>query len=89
MGTRITALDLAMQFRERAEARDGSLMLSAKQVAFLKSLATPVYRGANPGNADVLSGTTHGRPWITAYMPDGSEWTCHVYHNGAGLFRRG
>lgn len=86
MATRITALDLAMQFRERAEQRGGSIFLTGKQVAFLKSLATPVYRGADPGNASVISETVHGWPLIHAYFPDGTVWTCAVQHNGAGLF---
>jgi hypothetical protein len=87
--TRLTALDLAMQFRERAEARGGSLWLSAKQSAFLKSLATPVYRGTTGDPGPVISETVHGWPTVTAYFDDGRVWTCKIAHNGAGLFTEG
>jgi hypothetical protein len=82
------AIELAAQFRERAEARGGTLWLSTRQVDFLESLATPVYRGYE-GDADVVSQTVHGRPSVSAYFPDGGVWTCHIQHNGAGLFKEG
>jgi hypothetical protein len=85
-GTRLRAIDLAMQFRARAEARGGQLWLSAKQVGFLKSLATPVWRGCAGDPGPVISQTVHGRPSVSAYFEDGTVWTCHVQHNGAGLF---
>lgn len=70
------ANDLAAQFAERAQARDGSLWLSAKQVAWLRSLAvrTP--------NVEVYK--QHGWPVI-----EGHDWMVTIHHNGAGLFRIG
>ena len=88
-GTRLRAIDLAMQFRARAEGRGGVLWLSAKQVAFLRSLATPVFRGYDGDPGPVISQAVHGRPSVTAYFSDGGVWTCHVQPNGAGLFKEG
>jgi len=84
----LRAIDLAWQFRARAEARGGALWLSGKQVAYLKSLATPVWRGYQ-GDADVVSETVHGRSLVHAYFPDGEVWTCAIQANGAGLFKGG
>lgn len=83
------AIDLALQFRDRAQQRDGTLWLSAKQVAFLRSLATPVSSSFRGDPGPVVSQTVHGRPSVTAYFADGEVWTCHIQHNGAGLFREG
>jgi hypothetical protein len=82
------AIELAQQFRERAEARDGSIWLSAKQVKFFSSLATWVYSGSKNVRSDVIGETVHGRPSITAYFSDGEVWTCQIAHNGAGSFQR-
>jgi hypothetical protein len=88
-GTRVRAIDLAAQFRQRAEGHGGALWLSAKQVAFLRSLATPVWRGYAGDPGPVVSETVHGRPQVTAAFADGEVWTCHVQPNGAGLWKEG
>ena len=85
----IKAIELAAQFRERAEAHDGSIWLSAKQVKFLASLASPVYRGVDERNVGpVVMETVHGWPIISAFFDDGEVWSCKVMHNGAGAFGR-
>jgi hypothetical protein len=88
-GPRLRALDLAAQFRDRAEQRGGALWLSVKQVAFLKSLATPVWSGYRGDPGPVVAETVHGRLQVHAYFEDGTVWTCHVQPSGAGLFKEG
>jgi hypothetical protein len=82
-------IDLAGLFRERAEAKGGALWLSAKQTAWLKALAVPVWSGYRGDPGPVVSETVHGRPQVHAYFEDGTVWTCHIEQNGAGLFKEG
>lgn len=84
-----TAHDLAAQFAERARDKGGSIWLSVKQTAWLKSLALrDQERAGGRERSDVVVYKHHGWPKIEGYGP-GFEWTVTIFHNGAGRFELG
>ena len=80
----MSAVDLGQQFASRVD-QHGYLRLTAKQVAFMRSLALQEMR-RNGDDADVRAYRHHGAPTIVGYLPDGRQWTIAIYQNGAGVF---
>lgn len=86
---RMTAEALAADFASRVNEH-GWVWLTAKQVNFLRSLATPVTaHGPQPQGkaANVVSYREYGTPVIEGILPGGRSFRVAIRHNGAGCFQ--